>query len=88
MSARHLSYALDVFVQITGDQTFAHCTQVVLHEGRHRQIRRMLASKGMHVCRLKRVAIGPLTLGALPVGAVRELTDAEVRRLRQSAGLA
>ena len=80
----HLTYSCRS--QVT--RLFAHCTQVVLHEGRHRQIRRMLASKGMHVCRLKRVAIGPLTLGALPVGAVRELTDAEVRRLRQSAGLA
>ncbi|WP_069803576.1 pseudouridine synthase [Thermogemmatispora onikobensis] len=53
-----------------------------LHEGRKRQIRRMLASLGHPVLELQRVAIGPLTLGDLPPGAWRPLTEAEIAALR------
>ncbi|MBX5455475.1 MAG: rRNA pseudouridine synthase [Thermogemmatispora sp.] len=53
-----------------------------LHEGRKRQIRRMLASVGHPVLELQRVAIGPLTLGDLPPGAWRPLTEAEIAALR------
>lgn len=55
--------------------------QIVLDEGRHRQIRRLLAAHGLGVLRLVRVAIGPLALGDLPKGAWRRLTDAEVSAL-------
>jgi len=51
--------------------------QVVLDEGKNRQIRRMLDALGVQVLRLIRVAIGPLPLGHLPKGAHRELTPAE-----------
>ena len=61
--------------------------EVVLQEGRHRQIRRMFASHHIHVKRLKRVSIGPVALGRLPVGAVRELSRSEVSRLRRGAAL-
>ena len=54
---------------------------VVLDEGRNRQLRRIFAAVGLEVQRLVRVAIGPLVLGALPKGAWRLLTDAEVRAL-------
>ncbi|WP_081838365.1 pseudouridine synthase [Thermogemmatispora carboxidivorans] len=53
-----------------------------LHEGRKRQIRRMLSSLGHPVLELQRVAIGPLTLGDLPPGAWRPLTEAEIAALR------
>ncbi|HVX05367.1 MAG TPA: pseudouridine synthase [Rhodanobacteraceae bacterium] len=55
--------------------------EIVLVEGRNRQIRRMLALCGHDVMRLMRVAIGPLELGDLPKGGWRRLTDAEIRGL-------
>jgi 23S rRNA pseudouridine2605 synthase len=58
--------------------------EVVLHEGKNRHIRRLLAALGVEVLRLVRVAIGPLTLGNLPKGRFRFLTDAEVERLKCS----
>jgi 23S rRNA pseudouridine2605 synthase len=53
--------------------------EIVLVEGRNRQIRRMLAACGHDVLRLIRVAIGPLALGDLPKGGWRVLADAEIR---------
>lgn len=60
--------------------------EIVLTEGRNREIRRILARVGHKVRQLKRVGIGPLRLGELPVGAYRELTGAEIRQLRQLVG--
>ena len=51
--------------------------EIVLDEGKSRQIRRMLAPLGIDVRRLLRVAIGSLALGNLPKGAWRALTDSE-----------
>jgi 23S rRNA pseudouridine2605 synthase len=66
-----------------------HATQsvmeLVLTEGRNREIRRMLAHVGHKVQQLKRVAIGPLRLGELPVGAYRELSGRELAELRRLA---
>ncbi len=59
--------------------------QIVLDEGRNREIRRMLAQVGHKVQMLQRTAIGPLKLGKLPVGAYRPLTNSEVRRLLAAA---
>jgi 23S rRNA pseudouridine2605 synthase len=58
--------------------------EVVLAEGRNREIRRLLARFGHKVQQLKRVALGPVRLGDLPVGAYRELTRQEVQQLRQA----
>jgi 23S rRNA pseudouridine2605 synthase len=55
--------------------------EIVLVEGRNRQIRRMLAACGHDVLRLVRIAIGPLELGSLPKGGWRALTEAEIRAL-------
>jgi 23S rRNA pseudouridine2605 synthase len=52
--------------------------EVVLDEGRNRQLRRMLEGLGVEVLRLVRVAIGRLELGDLPKGSWRHLTRAEV----------
>ena len=56
--------------------------EIVLREGRNREIRRLLASIGHKVRKLQRVALGPLRLGDLPLGAYRQLTVAETRRLQ------
>ncbi len=55
-----------------------------LYEGRNRQIRRMCDAVGLRVSRLRRVAIGTLTLGDLPVGRWRELTEEEVEYLKEA----
>lgn len=55
--------------------------QIVLEEGRNRQIRRLLAAFDLGVLRLVRVAIGNLALGELGKGAWRELHEDEVRAL-------
>ena len=52
-----------------------------LHEGRHRQIRRMCEAVGHPVDKLSRVAIGPLRLGRLKVGERRELRAREVEEI-------
>jgi 23S rRNA pseudouridine2605 synthase len=51
--------------------------ELVLDEGRNRQIRRMFAGLGIDVLRLLRVSIGPLSLGDLAKGQVRSLTPEE-----------
>ena len=59
--------------------------ELVLDEGRNREIRRMLAKIGHKVRVLKRVAIGSLKLGDLPTGAHRRLFSGELRALRKTA---
>lgn len=61
--------------------------RVSIHEGRNRQVRRMLETVGRRVERLRRVAIGPLRLGRLARGEARELTIEELRGLRAAVGL-
>jgi pseudouridine synthase len=60
------------------------CTELTLsiHEGRKRQVRRMLAAVGLPVLSLKRVGIGTLTLGSLAAGKWRYLTESEIQALR------
>jgi 23S rRNA pseudouridine2605 synthase len=68
-----------------GDTRGGWLYEVVLGEGKKRQIRRMMAGAGTKVLRLQRVAMGPLQLGNLKPGAWRRLTAGEVERL-QAAG--
>lgn len=58
-----------------------------LHEGRNREIRRMLDAVGVTIHFLRRLAFGPVELGELPPGEWRELRDPEVRALRREVGL-
>jgi 23S rRNA pseudouridine2605 synthase len=59
--------------------------EIVLHEGRKRQVRRMCEAVGHHVLGLHRSAYGGLGLGTLPAGASRELLPSEVELLRSAA---
>ncbi|WP_313665427.1 pseudouridine synthase [Shinella sp.] len=56
--------------------------EIELDEGRNRHIRRMLETLGVECLRLVRVSIGGLPLGDLEKGAVRPLSETEVRNLR------
>jgi len=60
--------------------------RLVIREGRHRQVRRMLLAVGHRVQSLKRVAFGPLKLGRLKVGGWRVLVPGEVEALRRAGG--
>ena len=51
---------------------------ITVCEGKYHQVRRMMASRGMTVVYLERRQEGPLTLGELPRGQVRELTEEEI----------
>ena len=55
--------------------------EIILDEGKNRQIRRMIEAMGAEVLRLVRVAIGPLQLGDLAKGKYRALTADEKRML-------
>jgi pseudouridine synthase len=58
--------------------------EIVLTEGKNREVRRMVEAAGFKVLKLVRTRIGPVTLGGLEVGKWRELTSAEVGALRRS----
>lgn len=70
--------------QIKVDQEKEDCTwlEIVLREGRKRQIRRLAAELGHPVRTLVRTKIGPLSLGDLPLGKWRHLSPEEVSLLR------
>ena len=56
---------------------------VIIHEGRNRQVRRMIAAVGHQVVLLRRVRFGPVDLGSLQRGEWRYLTEEETQKLRQ-----
>ena len=55
--------------------------RVTVEEGKYHQVRRMMASRGLPVTYLKRVEEGNLSLGDLPLGEVRQLTEEEISAL-------
>ena len=56
--------------------------KITIHEGRNRQVRRMLEAVNANVLALKRISVGSVTLGNLPEGKWRKLSDAEISKLR------
>jgi 23S rRNA pseudouridine2605 synthase len=59
--------------------------EITLHEGRNRQVRRMLEAVGNRVTSLRRVSFGPLKLGDLPEGKARRLSGGEIGELRDAS---
>ena len=58
---------------------------VVIFEGRNRQIRKMCEAAGLEVLRLKRVSVGQVRLGRISAGQWREMTSAEISYLKESS---
>ena len=61
--------------------------ELVIHEGRNRIVRRLLDQLGHPVRKLTRTAIGPVRLGSLPAGELRDLTLDELGALLDSVRL-
>ena len=59
--------------------------EIVIHEGRKRQVRRMFEAIGHRVVALERIAFGPLRLGDLAPGESRRLDPAELEQLHEAA---
>ena len=69
-------------VRLIRHDTFSTDLLITIHEGRNRQVRKMIEAVGHQVVRLKRVRFGPVQLGDLPSGMWRKLTDREIEKLR------
>ena len=71
--------------RIVGRQGDASVIEMVLAEGKNREVRRMLARSGHKVMSLTRVRIGPVSLSGLKPGEFRRLTAEEIQRLKDTA---
>jgi 23S rRNA pseudouridine2605 synthase len=78
-------YAHAVHVRLKSHKKRSSILEMVLDEGRNREVRRLFARVGHKVQRLTRIAVGPIRLGDLPRGAVRKLSPEEVRKLKAAA---
>ena len=67
--------------RVRDSEKYTHL-EITLTEGRNRQVRRMIEVLGAAVLKLVRVKIGSITIGTLPIGKWRLLTDREVQTLR------
>ena len=70
-------------VKVLGPEKEGSWLQIIMREGRKRQIRRIAALFGLNVRKLTRERIGPLQLGDLKPGTWRHLTEGEVAQLRE-----
>lgn len=70
-------------VRLIRENTFDTVLLISIHEGRNRQVRKMVDAIGHQVVSLKRVEFGPVSLGNLPSGMWRSLTVDEITRLKK-----
>lgn len=73
-------------VRVVSSQPEKSVLEIVLYEGRNRQIRRLCEAAGLETVRLKRLSVGGVELGRLKPGELRELTAAEVALLKRQSG--
>lgn len=71
--------------RLLNDDPARGVVEVVLNEGKNREIRLMCEALGLEVKRLKRQSIGPIRLGMLQTGQYRELTKEEVNAIKNLA---
>ena len=69
-------------VRLIRRETFDSVLLISIHEGRNRQVRRMIEAVGHQVVHLKRVEFGPVALKDLPLGQWRKLTPSEIQKLK------
>ncbi len=81
--AEGLAHAKRVWIKSQHKQSTI--LEMVLDEGKNREVRRLLAQVGHKVLHLRRTALGPLRLGELPPGECRPLKREEVKALREAA---
>ena len=74
----------DATAKVVREEAGGSVVELVIHEGRKWQVRRMLSAVGHPVKRLVRIAFGPVGLDGLEPGTTRALTETEVERLRSS----
>jgi pseudouridine synthase len=82
-SEGHMLHAAKIRPLEAGKASGQHWCEVVLYEGKNRQIRRMFESLGYEILRLKRVQFGVIKLGNLRRGAQRRLSAREVLGLKR-----
>lgn len=70
-------------VRLIRREAFDTVLLVTIHEGRNRQVRKMISAIGHQVVHLRRVGFGPVSLGDLPLGYWRPLTEAEIKKIRE-----
>ena len=70
-------------VRLIRREAFDTVLLISIHEGRNRQVRKMTEAIGHQVVSLKRVEFGPVTLGDLPSGKWRRLSENEIRKLKE-----
>ena len=73
-------------VRVVTAQPDKSVLEIVLYEGRNRQIRRLCEEAGLETLRLKRLSIGQISLGKLKPGEYRELSATEVSALKRESG--
>ena len=73
-------------VRVLSSEAGKSVLEIVLYEGRNRQIRRLCEEAGLETLRLKRLSVGQLSLGRLKPGEYRELTAAEIAALKRESG--
>jgi 23S rRNA pseudouridine2605 synthase len=75
-------------VRVASSERGESVLELVIHEGRKRQVRRMCEAVGHRVVKLERTGYGPLTLDGLAPGDSRALTDREIEQLRAAVKIA